>query len=41
MSGNPDQVSLGNSADSPEAVLQKPFPLEALLQKIRGILDRQ
>ncbi len=41
MSGNPDQVSLGNSTDSPDAVLQKPFPLEALLHKIRRILDRR
>ncbi|MFZ3266994.1 MAG: ATP-binding protein [Terriglobales bacterium] len=41
MSGNPEQVSLsGHLGDSPVTVLQKPFPLETLLQKIHDILDR-
>ena len=41
MSGNPDQASLsGRLGDSPATVLQKPFPLEILLQEVRSILDR-
>jgi CheY-like chemotaxis protein len=41
MSGNLDQASLsGDSQDVPAAVLQKPFPLETLLHKVRHILDR-
>ena len=40
MSGNPDQASLDGRSDGPPAiVLQKPFPLESLLQKIRSLLD--
>ncbi len=41
MSGNPEQASLsGRLGDSTVTVLQKPFPLETLLQKIHDILDR-
>jgi DNA-binding response OmpR family regulator len=39
MSGNPDQASLSGVGESPAKVLQKPFPLETLLQKVRNILD--
>ena len=41
ISGNPDQASLSDSlSGSPATVLQKPFPLETLLHKVRHILDR-
>jgi len=41
MSGNPDQASLsGGSGDATADVLQKPFPLDTLLHKVRSVLDR-
>ncbi len=40
MSGNPEQASLSGHPGDSVTVLQKPFPLETLLQKIHDILDR-
>lgn len=41
MSGNADQASLSDRlGDAPATVLQKPFPLDALLHKVRGVLDQ-
>ncbi len=41
MSGNPDQASLtGGLGDATANVLQKPFPLDVLLHKVRSVLDR-
>jgi two-component system, cell cycle sensor histidine kinase and response regulator CckA len=40
MSGNPDQASLKGPGEAPAIVLQKPFPLDTLLQKIRSLLHR-
>ena len=39
MSGNPDQASLSGLGEAPAMVLQKPFPLETLLHKVRSVLD--
>lgn len=39
MSGNPDQASLTGPGDAPATVLQKPFPLDTLLHKVRSVLD--
>ena len=39
MSGNPDQASLSGLGEAPATVLQKPFPLDTLLQKVRSVLD--
>ena len=39
MSGNPDQASLSGVGEAPAMVLQKPFPLDTLLQKVRSVLD--
>ncbi len=41
ISGNPDQASLHKKlGDVPAAVLQKPFPLDSLLRKVRSVLDQ-
>ena len=40
MSGYPDHAAFGSELiSSKTAVLQKPFPLEALATKIRALLD--
>jgi len=39
MSGNPDQASLNPPGEAPAIVLQKPFPLDTLLHKVRNLLD--
>lgn len=39
MSGNPDQASLNAPGEEPATVLQKPFPLDTLLHKVRNLLD--
>jgi PAS domain S-box-containing protein len=41
MSGNPDQAFLNGSLGAGAAVLQKPFPLETLLHKVRSVLDQR
>ncbi len=41
MSGNPDQASLdGRWGGPPALVLQKPFSLDSLLQKVRSLIER-
>jgi two-component system cell cycle sensor histidine kinase/response regulator CckA len=41
MSGNPDQsFQNGRPGEPPALVLQKPFPLEVLLNKVRSVLDQ-
>ena len=40
ISGNPDQASLSERLGSTAAVLQKPFPLDILLRKVRSVLDQ-
>jgi len=40
ISGNPDQVSLSERVGSAAVVLQKPFPLDILLRKVRSVLDQ-
>ena len=40
MSGNPDQASLNASSEAPASVLQKPFPLDTLLQRVRSLLHQ-
>ena len=41
ISGNPDQASLSERlGEVPVAVLQKPFPLDSLLRKVRSVLDQ-
>ena len=41
ISGNLDQASLSGSLPvAPASVLQKPFPLDALLSKVRSVLDQ-
>ncbi|MGA7685580.1 MAG: ATP-binding protein [Terriglobales bacterium] len=41
ISGNPDQASLTEQlGDAPVAILQKPFPLDIFLRKVRSVLDQ-
>lgn len=40
ISGNPDQASLSERLGATAVVLQKPFPLDSLLETVRGVLDR-
>jgi two-component system, cell cycle sensor histidine kinase and response regulator CckA len=40
MSGNPDKAFLNGDLNAGAVVLQKPFPLETLLHKVRSILDQ-
>lgn len=40
MSGNPDKAFLNGGLNAGAVVLQKPFPLETLLHKVRSILDQ-
>ena len=40
ISGNPDQASLSEHLGATAAVLQKPFPLDSLLEKVRSVLDQ-
>jgi CheY-like chemotaxis protein len=41
ISGNPDQASLTEQlGDAPVAILQKPFPLDSFLRKVRSVLDQ-
>jgi PAS domain S-box-containing protein len=40
ISGNPDQASLSERLGAAAVVLQKPFPLDSLLETVRGVLDR-
>src|ERR1700690_1018003 len=40
ISGNPDQASLSERLGTAAVVLQKPFPLESLLRKVRSVLDQ-
>jgi PAS domain S-box-containing protein len=41
ISGNPDQASLSERLGTAAVVLQKPFPLDSLLRKVRGVLDHE
>jgi PAS domain S-box-containing protein len=41
ISGNPDQASLDEHLGATAVVLQKPFPLDSLLEKVRSVLDQQ
>jgi PAS domain S-box-containing protein len=40
MSGNPDQAFLSGDLGAGAVVLQKPFPLDTLLHKVRSLLDQ-
>ncbi|MGB9234910.1 MAG: ATP-binding protein, partial [Terriglobales bacterium] len=40
MSGNPDEAFLRGDLDANTVVLQKPFPLDTLLRKVRHVLDQ-
>jgi len=40
MSGNPDQAFLNGDLGAGAVVLQKPFPLDTLLHKVRSVLDQ-
>ncbi|MGA9353924.1 MAG: response regulator [Terriglobales bacterium] len=41
ISGNPDQAALTEQlGDDPVVILQKPFPLDNLLRKVRSVLDQ-
>ena len=40
MSGNPDKAFLNGDLNAGAVVLQKPFPLETLLHKVRCVLDQ-
>ncbi len=40
ISGNPDQASLSEHLGATAAILQKPFPLDSLLEKVRSVLDQ-
>ncbi len=40
ISGNPDQASLSEQLGTAAVVLQKPFPLDSLLRKVRSVLDQ-
>jgi PAS domain S-box-containing protein len=40
MSGNPDHAFTTNELGAGTVILQKPFPLDTLLHKVRSVLDR-